>query len=86
MSAARTFQKGSGCFICSSCGNRTRVTTQDVDTVCEDCYELAGLENGVADGHPFTDYAAEARERYNRIVSKGGKYAFWTELAKAVQS
>jgi hypothetical protein len=46
---SRTFQKGSGCFKCSSCGRLTRHTTSDNPDICGPCYELAGFENGVTD-------------------------------------
>jgi len=73
MTKYRTFAGGrnGGVFTCLSCGRRTRHTQdQSNDEICEDCYELAGLENGVADGRPPSDYLAEARERYQRIVCR----------------
>jgi transposase-like protein len=79
------FRPGQSTFTCKSCTRLTRETsTNSVDGICEDCYELAGLENGVADGHPVGDYLSEAVERYTRIKSKGGTYGFWTELGDAV--
>lgn len=79
------FQLGSGVFTCVSCGVRTRLVSDGGDSnVCEDCYELAGLENGTSDTGTTEGYLAEALERYQRIVRKGGKYAFWTKLGQAV--
>jgi hypothetical protein len=77
---------GKGVFTCTSCGRKTRETTSDNDEVCGPCYELAGLENGVADGHPMVDYLDEAKALYAQITSKGGTYGFWTELGDAVKA
>lgn len=47
---SRTFQRGSGCFKCSSCGRACRVTPLRITPdICGPCYELAGFENGVTD-------------------------------------
>lgn len=82
----KQFQRGGrGVFSCESCGHRTR-QTGDSEHLCEDCYELAGLENGVADGHPVADYLTEAVERYKRIVARGRDYDFWTALGEAVHA
>jgi len=79
--------RNGGVFTCTSCGRRTRATQDQAnDEICEDCYELAGLENGVADGCAPSEYLSEALERYQRIVSRGGKYEFWTELGDAVKA
>lgn len=83
--AISKFRPGETVFKCSSCGIRTRRTSSDTaEDICENCYELAGLENGVADGHGVETYLREAVERYKAITKKGGSYDFWTDLGDAV--
>ncbi len=85
---SRTFQKGSGCFKCSSCGRLTRHTTSDNPDICGPCYELAGFENGVTDNgvEHIAGYLSDAVSYYKEIVSKGGVYEFTQspELGAAV--
>jgi hypothetical protein len=85
MATKKHFERGGrGVFTCGCCGRRTRETTSDNPETCGPCYELAGLENGVADGHPVSDYVSDAKALYAEIASKGGKYDFWTDLGPAV--
>jgi hypothetical protein len=85
---SRTFQKGSGCFNCASCGRLTRHTTSDNPEICGPCYELAGFENGVTDNgiDQIAGYLSDAVSYYQEITSKGGKYEFTQspELGAAV--
>ena len=50
------FQRGSGCYVCSSCGKRTRSTGRGDNEhagVCATCYDEGGMENDHSDqGHP----------------------------------
>jgi hypothetical protein len=45
------FQKGSGCYVCRTCGHNTRDTGGDGSGVklCDTCFELAGEENHISD-------------------------------------
>ena len=49
------FLKGIGTYVCRSCSRRTRPHGGDLSAVyvklCEECYELAGLENSILDGY-----------------------------------
>lgn len=48
------FVKGSGCYECISCKKKTRSTgngDNEHARMCVRCYEKAGDENAVADGH-----------------------------------
>lgn len=93
MSTLSRFQGGhnGGVFTCGSCARRTRHTQVQSNTdICEDCYELAGLENGVSDAPSeqralfIADYLPEALKRYTHLTRGGGSYSFWTELGPAV--
>lgn len=69
------FQKGTGCYKCDSCGRLARATgVQSLGAkTCEDCYELAGIENAIADGDgTFEKYAAEINRRVAHIKDRGG--------------
>ena len=46
------FVKGSGVYVCITCGKSTRETGEGESGVrlCKDCYERAGIENEIADG------------------------------------
>lgn len=55
---AGTFARGSnaGTFTCNVCGKRRQKANREVSTgattgVCTDCFDIAGDENMVADGH-----------------------------------
>lgn len=48
------FQKGSGCYDCVICGKHTRATGRGDNehvNLCVTCYDKAGDENAVSDGH-----------------------------------
>jgi hypothetical protein len=51
------FKKGSGCYDCGICGKKTRAINGDAEHVglCVACYEKAGDENAVLDGHMTQD-------------------------------
>lgn len=42
-----------GTFTCDSCGRLTRETPAGNVYCCSQCYELAGIQNGVWDGDPL---------------------------------
>jgi hypothetical protein len=82
------FQRGSGCFKCSSRGRLTRHTTSDNPDICGPCYELAGFENGVTDNGEdhIAGYLSDAISCYKKIISKGSTHDFTQspELGAAV--
>jgi hypothetical protein len=64
------FQRGSGVFNCAVCGRSTRVTTQDNDNLCAECYDLAGETNALSDTGELFD--KNAVDLLNRCVERGG--------------
>jgi hypothetical protein len=51
--ANSTFKKGSGCYVCSICGHKTRVINDSSAShhdSCEFCWDLGGVENEFSDG------------------------------------
>ena len=67
------FQRGHRpVFICATCGRSTRLTGQGNDELCAECWELAGLENSVLDGTPFSEIASERDYLVNQAVKRGG--------------
>lgn len=79
-----TFSRMDGStFNCTVCGRATRHTgVQSVGSkLCPQCYDLAGIENEISDGH------CEAHERRDlvaqlvaHITGKGGNPAEWSAL------
>lgn len=71
------FQRGSGCFNCSCCGRQTRHTGEQAygSDLCPNCWEVAGIENEISDGHREDDMdkaEAEIRSLEADATSKGG--------------
>jgi len=52
-----------GAFNCVTCGGRTRECGQENNQICAECYEIAGYENSIQDGH-------ETPEQVMEIVNK----------------
>jgi len=78
--ARARFQRGSGCYTCNVCGRKTRSTgrgdNEDVK-LCVECYEVAGIENQIADKSFYGDQTEESCiaeiERLNaECRAKGG--------------
>ena len=66
------FKKGSGCFTCKVCGKKTRATGQNDNEhlqLCVACFDQAGDENAVSDGH-ITQ--AEFNSKYNGNGNNNG--------------
>lgn len=82
MRVRNRFERGSGCYTCRSCGRKTRSTGRgdnELIQLCEECYELAGIENMISDqGIEVVDDALshEIVGYINLITSKGGKPSF----------
>lgn len=66
------FQRGSGVFNCTSCGRSTRVTTQDNDKICAECWDLAGEVNCLSDNGETYESPANVRAIFDRCVERGG--------------
>ena len=75
MPRTHTFTLGSGCYVCRSCGRKTRDdgNGDSVNTrTCTDCYELAGIENTISDEGETTELTALAEYYKSQILKKGG--------------
>lgn len=82
MTSHNRFARGTGCFTCESCGRRTRQTPVTAGSdwpVCEDCFELAGYQNGISDNGPVdaADYIVYARNHARTLYAKGGALKDW---------
>lgn len=69
------FQPGAGVFDCIGCHRRTRGNRDSAQLdMCEDCFELAGLDNQINDdGRALDrDEVRERDERLANIVRLGG--------------
>lgn len=72
------FEQGASTFICQVCDRRTRNTGQDVDHLCADCFEIAGIDNTINDGGykpgtpDFDEFIPELIQRISRIAKLGG--------------
>lgn len=80
------FAKGTTVYTCKCCGHKTR-TIHDRSAWftgnCEDCYELAGIENAFCDGNG-EQYKEEAEYLIGSILKKGGNctHAIWSDIPK----
>ena len=77
---ARSFRSGSiggkSVFNCTCCGRSTRMTTQDDDSFCGECYELFGMQNtlwdfGVED-FKESGMLKHRDEQFKKLVSRKG--------------
>lgn len=78
--AIRKFYRGSAVFTCNVCGRGTRDTgAQSVgNKICPQCFELAGLENEINDGHSTREDNLDTIETLvDEIASKGGDVSDW---------
>jgi hypothetical protein len=79
------FHRGSSTFPCNVCGRLTRDTgVQSAgNKICPQCYELAGIENSISDGHETLESQKSNIESYvKEIEGKGGNVAEWKETFK----
>lgn len=69
------FERGSGCYTCQNCKRKTRSTGRgDNENVglCEECYEMAGIDNAFADGQGTPEMRAEWHRLKAACIAKGG--------------
>lgn len=80
--AIKQFYKGSTTFKCNVCGRGTRATgVQSLgNKICPQCFELAGIENEISDGHSTLEENIETIKGYvAEVASKGGDVSTWNE-------
>lgn len=78
----KTFERnltGRSTYTCTCCGRNTRDTgTGEAGAdCCAFCYEAAGIENSISDGHMTSEHG---RELFNQLVKQYGKRAHTTCL------
>lgn len=74
---ANRFERGSGCYGCRVCKRMTRSTGRgdnELIQLCEECYEVSGLENQISDcGDPDGTLAAMIEKLNATCREKGGQ-------------
>jgi ribosome-binding protein aMBF1 (putative translation factor) len=79
------FYKGSAVFKCKVCGRGTRDTgVQSAgNDICPQCYDLAGIENEINDGHStYAERREEVQQLLTELRQKGGDVSTWAEVFK----
>lgn len=71
------FVKGQSVFSCQCCKRKTRQTGGDNDSLrlCEECYEMGGIENYLQDHPGAADEKKQSAEWHRlkaRCIAKGG--------------
>jgi hypothetical protein len=73
--AHRHFARGTSTFQCTICERTTRMTTQDDDRFCGECYELLSIQNGLWDdgAEEFRNWnGPKVRDQYLAKITKRG--------------
>jgi hypothetical protein len=76
------FYRGSATFKCDACGRGTRDTgVQSLgNKLCPQCYELAGIENSISDGHTTLAEERATIDAYmTTVAERGGDVSTWRE-------
>ncbi len=76
------FKRGSGCYKCLNCGRKTRATGNNDNEhvkMCEQCYEIGGIENLIVDGNYDGEKSLQywknrIKELEEEVRAKGGKF------------
>ena len=72
------FQRfGRGVFKCGCCGRPCRVVDQSNDTICQQCWDLAGLDNMVNDDGGGLDKVIGERDALLALAVRRGGDAEW---------
>lgn len=72
MNKNNRFQRSSRpTFTCAICHRRTRLTGQGNNELCQQCWELAGLENHILDGGDMAEIAFERDEHFTKALELG---------------
>lgn len=74
----KSFYRGSSTLKCRVCERATRDTGNG--DICEQCFELAGMENEISDGHATEkEHRDRARFLVGQLEAKGVDTAEWKE-------
>lgn len=79
MAKIKSFFRGSSTLACRVCTRTTRDTGHG--DICEQCFELAGMENEISDGHATEkEHRDRARELVGQLEAKGVDVIEWKEV------
>lgn len=75
------FERGTGCYACRVCTRKTRSTGRgdnEMVQLCVECYEVAGIENQIADKSFYDGQTEESCRAEIEVLNaecrkKGGK-------------
>lgn len=84
--AVSKFVRGSSTFACNVCGRRTRYNGSQSygNKICPQCWDLAGLENEISDGHTTLDAAhGDIVRMLKEVKAKGGSLDEWASTFPA---
>jgi hypothetical protein len=86
MKHGRHFRRfGGGVFQCAICERSTRLVDQGNDSLCPDCWEVAGHENSILDGHDSVEKVqGYVAEHVRNIEKKGGNMVRFYEQFRTV--
>lgn len=85
--AHNQFQRGAGVYACRCCQRQTRGSGGDSAGVrlCDQCFDLAGIDNAICDGGNPAEYRQEVQSLIQYLESKHApNVAHWDSLKKAV--
>ncbi len=86
--ALKSFVRGSSVYSCCVCARRTRATSGEHSEtargrghgICEECYELAGIENEISDGYKTLEERMPVIKDYLALIEKkGGDISEWKQ-------
>jgi len=73
MAKQRNFRRGRSTFNCICCHRLTREVDQGGTDLCQECFEICGLDNTVNDNsYDPTEYLPEAERLLAKIAKRGG--------------
>ena len=71
------FRRGTGCYGCEICGRLTRDTGEVSfgTKLCVQCWEVAGIENEILDGHTDEETGNQAIAKLEAAATGKGGFA-----------
>jgi hypothetical protein len=83
------FQPHTSVFTCRCCGRKSRETARNsgAGDICGQCYDLAGIENEISDGHcTAAERKGEVLALTRELSAAGGSLEEWVDLLDRVRS